>query len=196
MWKSNILNIIKSRRTIRRYKNKKIPGTKLNLILEAGQWSQSVHNQQPWKFIIIKNKNKIKKIGDILLNFASHALIGFNIVLRETAENIKKTPVLIAVYNTHDFSKRIKKLGKPYTTLVKLFEIQSIAACIQNMCLVAHDLKLGSAWLGGALFCEEKVNEILNESDGLMAIISLGYFNEPKSKSGNRKDISAIVKTI
>lgn len=196
MEKSYVLSVIKSRRTVRRYKDKKVPDSKLKLILEAGQWSQSVHNIQPWKFVVIKDKNKIKKIGDILFKFASNALMGFNIVLKETAQNIKDAPVLIAVYNTHDFSKKIRRLGEPYTTLMELFEIQSVAASIQNMCLVAYDIGLGTAWLGGPLFCEKEINGILKQNKGLMAMISVGFFDAGIVKQTHRKDHDSIVKMV
>lgn len=192
----NALNSIKTRRTIRQYTNAKISNALLTKVLEGGQWTQSVHNQQPWRFVVIKKKDIKNKLGNILSNFSSNTFIGFNTVLKETARNIKKAPILIVVYNTCDFSRRTKNLGEPYTDLVKLFEVQSIAACIQNMCLVAHDLELGAAWLGAPLFCENEINKLLNEKYTLMGIISMGHFKKTTIAVPKRKELKDIVKII
>jgi nitroreductase/SAM-dependent methyltransferase len=55
-----IIDIIKTRRSVRSFLPKKIPDDYLNLILEAAQWAPSACNQQLWHFIIIKD-DEIKK---------------------------------------------------------------------------------------------------------------------------------------
>ena len=48
-----ILEIIKKRKTIRKYTDKPIPKEVLDKILEAGIWGPSVHGLQPWKFVVV-----------------------------------------------------------------------------------------------------------------------------------------------
>jgi nitroreductase len=61
---NEVLNAIKNRRTIRRFKSTPIDEEKLLTILEAGRWAPSFSNLQPWRFIVIKDqslKNAIDK---------------------------------------------------------------------------------------------------------------------------------------
>ena len=62
-----LLDFMRTRRTIRKYKQKGIPEKILEKILEAARWAPSWLNQQPWEFIIIKDpkrKKTVRKIYD------------------------------------------------------------------------------------------------------------------------------------
>ena len=56
------LKLTKSRKTTYEFTNKKVKESNINKILEAGRWAPSCNNTQPWHFIIIKNKERIKKL--------------------------------------------------------------------------------------------------------------------------------------
>ena len=56
-----ILDQIRLRRSIRNYTDKNIPASVINQILEAGRWAPSGLNNQPWRFLVIKNKDILKK---------------------------------------------------------------------------------------------------------------------------------------
>ncbi len=64
--KTSILDIIKSRRSTRRFKPDSISDDDLHAILEAAQWAPSGENFQPWKFIVIKNKKTMENIVELL----------------------------------------------------------------------------------------------------------------------------------
>ena len=49
-----------SRRSIRKYQDKKIPKDILEKIIQAGECAPSAHNTQPWHFIIVEDKEKLK----------------------------------------------------------------------------------------------------------------------------------------
>ena len=51
-----LLELIKNRKSIRDYQNKKIPNSDLKKILEAGYYAPSWMNSQPWKFILVENQ--------------------------------------------------------------------------------------------------------------------------------------------
>jgi len=82
--KLSILDIIKSRRSTRRFKTDMVPDEDLNAVLEAGRWAPSADNKQPWKFIVIKNREIMVKIVEL------SPLKGFHAFLRNG-------PVLIAI---------------------------------------------------------------------------------------------------
>ena len=60
----DLLDIIKTRRSVRKYINQEIPEEQLKKIFEAGRWSPSIVNRQPRIFVVVKDKEARKKIGD------------------------------------------------------------------------------------------------------------------------------------
>ena len=161
-----MLNLIKTRRSIRKFTSQEIEDEKLNQIIEAGTWAPSGLNNQPWKFAIIKDAK------------TQHSLAS----LTRYSTIIEGAPVAIAVFfDTKESYDRTK-------------DIQAIGACIQNMLLAIHALNLGGVWLGEILNNKEKVSKVLDAPDNLelMAVITLGHPAE-KGKKGNRKDLEEVV---
>lgn len=191
----DLLDLIKSRRTIREYKAKSVPQDLIEKILEAGRWAPSAHNMQPWKFVVVKNKNKINQIADLLEKKADELFSGFNIVMRDTAKNIRKANLILAVYTSGIIVKKFEKLGPPYSKIGNVYEIQSVTNAIENMLIYIHSLGLGAAWYGMALFCEKEINDLLGQKGELLALLSLGYPDKVPSVS-NRKEVSEITEFI
>ena len=185
-----ILELIKTRRTIRKYRDEKVPRGVIENIIEAARWAPSAHNLQPWKFVIIDNKDKIEKIAELLDKKAAELFSGFNIVMRDTAKNLRKARLILLIYADKTISKRFSKLGPPYSEIGNIYEIQSVTTAIQNMQLYSHSVGFGMAWYGMALFCEKEINELLGQDVRLMAIMSLGYPDEkpdlPKRKTAQQ----------
>jgi len=59
------LKCIKTRRSIRKYANKKIPKSLLHEIVDCGRLAPSARNRQPWEFIVVTDKEKLKKLSKI-----------------------------------------------------------------------------------------------------------------------------------
>ncbi len=78
---AQLLDIMKARRSIRKFKPDPVPDDAVHGILEAARWCQSASNKQPWRFIVVKNKDMIVKI-------ATQATYG---------SFITQAPVLIAI---------------------------------------------------------------------------------------------------
>lgn len=155
----DILNLIKSRRSIRKYKNKAVPAGYIDKILEAGRWAPSGQNNQPWRFAVVKDE-KIKR------------------QLSETTKYkriITGAPAVICV-----FLDNIEGYNRTK-------DLQAIGACLQNMLLEAYFLKLGACWIGEILNQRGQVEELLEvpESFELMAVIAIGY---PAEKGGSCRD--------
>ncbi len=166
------LNLIKSRRSVRRYVQGKVPPEEYILkILEAGIWAPSGLNNQPWRFVVVKNP-EIKS-----------ALAG----LTRYGRIIEEAPILIAVFLDRD---------KMYH---QIKDHQSAGACLQNMMLMATALGLGTCWLGEILKNEEKVKEVLGlekEKYELCAILALGYPADNTPKKGRNPLKSFIIKIL
>ena len=148
----DMLDIIRGRRSIREYKEEIPKDAEVEKVLEAGRWAPSGLNNQPWRFLVIKDKHK----KDGLSQFTKYAAI------------IKDAPaVLVVCMDIADSYNRDK-------------DLMAIGACIQNMCLEAHALGLGTCWLGEILNKKQEVIKYLKlDSDlELMAVITLGYPDE------------------
>ena len=58
------IKCLKTRRTIRSFKDEKIPEEDLEEIIDCGRLAPTANNTQPWEFILIKNNDKLKEIGE------------------------------------------------------------------------------------------------------------------------------------
>ncbi|MFX1317055.1 MAG: nitroreductase family protein [Promethearchaeota archaeon] len=151
--KLSILDIIKSRRSTRRFKTDMVPDEDLDAVLEAARWAPSGDNKQPWKFIVIKNKETMIKIAEL------SPLKGFH-------KFIRNGPILIAILVNSKKSK---------------WAVLDGAICAQNLMLEAWARGLGtcfSSWYPTMpSYVIDKVNELLNipEKWIIITLTPLGY---------------------
>ncbi|MBL7156730.1 MAG: nitroreductase family protein [Candidatus Omnitrophica bacterium] len=196
----DIFSLIKDRKTIRKYKDKPIPKEIIDKIVEAGIWGPSVPSFlkiQPWKFVVVTEKKRIKQITE-LLKKSKKTGIAINIMLSSAANIIDKAPFIIVVYNSKDLEKlkeKFKLIYSKFARIIKAAQLSAISAAIQNMILVAEDLGISSCWLDTPLFCKNEINKIFNTNNELIAILTFGYSAE-KGKRSPRKPISDTVDYI
>jgi nitroreductase len=197
----DILTIIKERRTIRKYQDKPIPKEIIDKIIEAGIWGPSVPSFlqiQPWKFIVVTRKDKIEKIGKIVLQKAQKSEISVRIMLNTAANIIKGARALIIIYNSKDLDKlkdKFKTIYSKFDKIIKTAQLSAISAAIQNMILTAEAQGLGSCWLDTPLFCRKELQKFLNSKEDLAAVLTLGYPAEEGRRS-LRKPFSETVEYI
>ncbi len=161
-----MLEEIKSRRSIRKFTDNEVGDQTIDLIIQMGTWAPSGLNNQPWKFIIIRDQHLKEEIS----------------TQTKYSRIIQNAPVCIAVFlDNAQIYDRVK-------------DTQAIGACLQNMLLTIHDQGLGGVWLGEILKNRETVERILDapENCELMAIVALGHTEEKKSK-GNRKPLNEVI---
>lgn len=161
-----MLQLIKSRRSIRKFTGQAVDDETLEQIIEAGTWAPSGLNNQPWKVAVIRNPSTRMAIAP----------------LTRYASIIEGAPVLLALFlDTSASYDRTK-------------DIQAMGAFIQNMLLAIHALGLGGVWLGEILKNKQEVSRILNAPDSfeLMAVIALGHPAEQGGR-GSRKGVKDVV---
>jgi len=161
-----MLEVIKTRRSIRKFTSEDVDDKTINQIIEMGTWAPSGLNNQPWKFVVIKDKEVLEELSQQTVY--SHI--------------IQNAPVCIAVFLDNEESyNRVK-------------DLQAIGACLQNMLLTIHYLGLGGVWLGEILKNREKVERILKvpEKLELMAVVALGHPAE-KKESSSRKPLDQVI---
>ncbi len=161
-----MLNLIKTRRSVRKFTNQDIDDSQLAHIIEAGTWAPSGLNNQPWKCAIIKDPSTKKALAK---------LTHYGAIIEGAPVSIV---VLLDTAASYDRTK----------------DVQAIGAFIQNMLLAIHALHLGGVWLGEILKNKEKILELLGLPHTLevMAVIALGHPAE-RPGAGQRKGIEEIV---
>ena len=163
----DVFAAISQRSSIRAYKATEVEEDKLRKVLEAARLSPSASNRQEWKFIVIRNKEARKKLAK--------AAFGQSF--------IEEAPVVIVACGTE--SKAMLGCGQPTHTV-------DLSIACAYMILEAHELGLGTCWIGA--FREDETKRILNipEHVRVVAMIPLGYPNQPPSKKF-RKSLDQIV---
>jgi nitroreductase len=132
------LETIKNRRSIRQYRPEQIKDEELKNILEAAIYAPTGHNDQPWHFTIIQNKDLIKEINDGAKKVMQTMEIEWisKLGAMEDFNIFHRAPTVLIVSGRKDAT----------TPLV------DCAAAVQNMLLAAESMDIGSCWIGFARF--------------------------------------------
>ena len=168
---------INNRRSVRKYLNKPILEETIIKLIEAAQKAPSWKNSQVSRYYIINKEETREKIFDCLPDF--------------NKENVKDAPVLIVttvVKNRSGFERD----GSYSTHLKDGFQYFDNGLQVQNLCLKAYELEIGTLIMG--IYDEIKVREVLNipNEQEIVAIIGLGYFDcEPEMPK--RREIDTII---
>jgi nitroreductase len=152
------LELIFSRRSIRAYEDRPVSDELVRDLLEAGMAAPSAVCKDPWRFIIVRDREMLGRISDGLPNGKMLASAGVGIVvggdLREA----------------HD-----RQLS---------YLLQDCSAAIENVLLAANVLGLGTCWLG-VHPREDRIRHVRNllglpEDIVPVSIISVGWPGEHK----------------
>ncbi|MBI2040646.1 MAG: nitroreductase family protein [DPANN group archaeon] len=157
----DILEAIKTRRSIRRFRPHRIPQDVLTQILDAAGDAPSAGNFQPWRIIVVTDKDKKE------------------IIAKAAFEQywISTAPVVLVICSS------LGNMEKDYGKRADLYRTQSVSAAVQSLMLAAHSLGISSCWVGD--FVETKIRKAFSIPDGteIDAIVPLGYAAEkPKPK--------------
>jgi nitroreductase len=94
----DLFDLIKARRSIRKYKPGTIPKEKLGKILEAARQAPSAGNRQPWRFVIVtdwERKQELAKAANNQMFIADAGAIVAVLGIREISERwFNKDPMI------------------------------------------------------------------------------------------------------
>jgi len=181
----NFYKIIETRRTIRKFKEKKVPKETLLKIIRTAIWAPSAHNSQPWHFIIITDNKVKKRLAVSMGEKFREDLLADGFSKQECEERVKTSiermisaPVLIIACLTMRDMDKYPDERRQKTEYV--MAIQSVAAAIQNLLLAVHVEGLGACWRCAPLFAKEIVRKVLNIPENVepQALIEVGYPDE------------------
>lgn len=152
-----VLEAIYSRRSVRDFTDEPVDRDQVQEILRAGSWAPSGLNNQPWRFVVVRDREMRGGLA---------RLTRYSRILEEAQAAIAVFAERTAMY--HDTKDH-----------------QAIGACLQNMLLAAHALGLGAVWLGEILKNAGAVRQVLDLPDTLelMAVIAVGHPRIKERKS-------------
>jgi len=172
-----VLEAIKTRRSIRKYKADPVDDKTLEAVLDAARWAPSWANTQCWRFIAVRDSEMKKRIADTLseTNPARDAVTNAPLVIVACAE----------------LGSAGYKGGELVTDKGDWFMFD-VAIAMQNLALAAHSLGLGTVYVG--LFDPQKVARLLDVPDGYRVVVltPLGYPAETKDPRP-RKELPEII---
>jgi len=159
-------------------------------VLEAGIWSPSAHNRQPWRFVVVESATQRQHLAlqmgtrlraDLTADGVPQAVIDADVA--RSYERLTHAPVLIVLcLSMHDMDvySDAKRNQDEY-----LMAVQSVAMAGQNMLLVAHDEGLGACWMCAPLFCADVVRDALDLPEDWQAqgLIVMGYASQQRDKT-------------
>lgn len=155
------IDCIRSRRSVRKFKDKDVDMHTLGEVLECGLTAPSSGNLQNWRFVVVKSPGTKQAIADACMQQLWIASAPVVVVVCAECEKIKK------FYGLR---------GE------RLYTIQNCAASVQNMLLAAHSLGLSSCWIGA--FEEEMLQRAVGMPPNIrpQAVLPIGYPAETPKK--------------
>ena len=154
----SLVDVILSRRSIRKYDDKDIPKDVLDKILEAGRQSPSAANRQPYQFVVVTDSEIKKELSGLVSGFLKNAPV-----------------VLVGCANTK-------------ALLTGKWAVIDTTIALENMVLAAWSLGVGSCWIGAFNEQKVKNALQIPEKWKVVALISLGYPAEnPESRKKKEK---------
>ena len=115
------INNIMTRTSIRQYTNEPVSKTDIETMLRAGMAAPTAVNKQPWHFVVVTDKAKLKALSG-----------GRGRMLEQCA---------VAIVVCGDMEKAMPGKAKEYW-------IQDCSAATENILLAANALGLGAVWTG------------------------------------------------
>jgi len=153
-----VIKNIQMRRSVRDYIDTPLPEETTRKIIDAGRYAPTGLNLQPWRFVVVQNKEMMKKLSNYAQPILAKNLEGrndagaVNFLKRLQDKNFNlfyNAPVLILV------------IGSKNNALTDY----DCSMCAENMMLAAHSLGIGSCWIGGAA--------VIQQSENLMAELKI-----------------------
>jgi len=149
----SLVDVVLSRRSVRRYEQKDIPKDVLDRILEAGRQAPSAMNRQPWHFVVLTDYGIKKKLSRGL----------FNRHIKDSAF------ILVGCASTGIVDRK-------WSTV-------STSIALQNMVIAAWAMGVGTCWIGDFKEDQVKQLLNIPDKWKVVALVSFGYPAEkPKAK--------------
>lgn len=185
-----LLDAIKTRRSIRKFKSDPIPDTAVNELLEAARLAPSGTNVQPWRFVVVKSEEARGRLSHCTpLPFVTKAPLVIACCIdmeafASTGQRMKELKEAGAFLGTPldeakaDDSSKGRNMDE---MAMRAYASLNVAIAIEHITLRAVDLGLGSCWV--MMFDQDKTKKALEIENkyNIIALIPIGYPDQAPS---------------
>jgi len=172
----SVLDVIKSRRSIRTFQNKPVSKEDVIEILDAARLAPSGFNRQPWKFIYAQNPRVLRMIKNCSPGFYGDA----------------SAAIILGIEEKRDAFERERAKAFHRQSYSDIVGIMDVGFAAENILLAAHSLGLGACAI--ASFNENGLRGVLNAPENWrpLLVVSLGHPSEAP-KMPPKKKLSEVV---
>lgn len=182
--------LIRGRRSIRRYQEREVPEELVWRVLEVAHWAPSAHNRQPWRFAVIPRGRRREHLAHALaerwlqdLRRDGALTEEMQVRVARSVHRLVQAPVLILVALSMADMDRYPDRKRQEAE--HIMAVQSTAMAGQNLLLAAHHYGLAACWMCAPLFAADVVATVLElppdwEPQGF---VTMGYPAETREKS-------------
>jgi nitroreductase len=175
----DVIEIIKSRRCVREYKEDQIPDADIEFLIDCAGYAPSGLNMQPWGFLVIKNRDVIRRLSES----CKKSMIPLLEDLKQTSESAREYLAFLKKEGSDMF------YGAPVLMIIFGNKRAPTAAydcamAAQTMMLAAQSIGIGSCWIGAAqkALMDKKLLKELGAPEGYIIVAPL-IFGYPKGKT-------------
>ena len=184
----DVMQAIRERRSIRKYRPDPIPEEALHTVLEAARWAPSWANTQCWRLILVRDQETKSKLAETLRSRKPGSK-------NSATDAVREAPVVIAACAERGLSgcyTNEEQQRVPSTDKGEWWFMFDVGLAMQNATLAAHALGLGTVHVG--LFDVDEVTRILGIPGNIAVVelMALGWPNE-EPPIRPRKEINEFV---
>lgn len=202
---------IRTRRSIRRFRPEAPSRAILEKLIEMAGLAPSASNRQPWRFLVIEDKDLIQRLAEAVAtgarNIAEYVDKAFRAPFIEYSDNFsgfRQAPVVIVpIFRKAPLLSQMLDADTPAEWHERVQNLEynssliSIALAIENLMLHAHSIGLGTCAMTGPLLVDPEIRTMLEiaESWHIAAFIPVGYPEEMPEPT-ERKPLKQIIRWI
>lgn len=155
---------IRTRRSVRRFSDQAVEPEKLQAVLEAVRQAPSWSNLQCWSLVVVEDREVREKISE--LSFVESFFAAYGYKTNPAQKALAQAPVVIVACADPQRSGDLR--GQQYY-------MADMGIATENLMLAAHDLGLGSVFVG--VFDEERLKALLGIPGNIRiaGLFPLGY---------------------
>ncbi len=186
-----LLDLMRRRRSVRRFRSTPLPEAQLRRVLEAARLAPSAHNRQPWRFVVLRDGAERERLAeamaarlraDRLADGADPKDVEADAARSRT--RLTQAPCAILVCLTLQAMDRYPDARR--AAAEERMAVQSVAMAGENLLLAASAEGLGACWMCGPLFAPQEARRVLDLPDDWepQGIVLLGEAAEDPNPRG------------
>jgi nitroreductase len=174
----DVLEAVKTRRSIRKFMDKPVEEEKLRAVLDAVRMAPSWANYQCWRLVVVKDKSVKEQISAYSYVESFFAAKGYK--ANPSMKALAQAPVVVVL---------CADPGRSGVLWDQHYYLVDMGIAAENLMLAAHGLGLGSVFVG--VYDESKIKDLLKipPSIRIVGLFPIGYPPEEKKPGTARMPV-------